>query len=435
MKNLQIIILIIFGIFTTIGVLVFAGIIPSPKRAQESTTTGNVVIWGTVGKPVIDDVIRQTINPVYQGLRVSYQQFSLETFANSLIEALAAGSGPDIVIVPDNLFLRLKNKIQPFDVSVVSERQLLDNYIDDAQIFVFDQSVYALPLWTDPMIMYWNRDLFSTAGIVKPPAYWDEFLTITPMLTKKTQTNDITKSSIALGSFGNVLHAKDILALLLFQTGNPVVQHTPEGYISFLGGYPSLGIPSFEVPLTFFTDFSDPLSANYSWNRSLPDSRTAFANGDLAVYLGYASEIAIIRKRNPNLNFDIAQVPQVRNFTHKTTFGKIGGMAVLKTSPSKMQATFVAQIFASAEVAKIIADSMSIPSPHRAGLSGLVKDPNIQIFNASALISKTWSDPNSAQTDTIFQTAIDSVLSGQAVVGGAVSRANIELSALLKGLI
>jgi len=435
MKNLQIAILIIFGIFTAIGVLVFAGIIPSPKKAQESITTGNVVIWGTIGKPAIEDVIRQSINPVYQGLRVSYQQFAPEAFAGSLIEALAAGSGPDAIIVPDNLFLRFKSKIQPFDVTLVSERQLLDNYIDNAQIFVFDQGVYALPLWTDPMVMYWNRDMFSTAGIAKAPVYWDEFLTITPILTKKTQTNDITKSSVALGAFENVLFAKDILALLMFQIGNSIVQRTPEGYTSLLGGYPSLGIPSLETSLSFFTDFSDPLSANYSWNRSLPDSRTAFANGDLAVYFGYASELAAIRKKNPNLNFDIAQMPQVRNSTRKTTFGKIGGIAVLKASPSKMQSFFVAQIFGGTEVGKLIADSIGTPSPHRGALSGIVKDPNVQIFNASALISKTWSDPNSAQTDKIFQTAIDSVLSGQAVIGDATSRANTELAALLKGLI
>jgi hypothetical protein len=37
----------------------------------------------------------------------------------------------------------------------------------------------------------------------------------------------------------------------------------------------------------------------YSWNRSLPNSSDAFANGDLAIYFGFASEYAKMKeKRN-----------------------------------------------------------------------------------------------------------------------------------------
>lgn len=39
-------------------------------------------------------------------------------------------------------------------------------------------SIIAFPLTIDPLVMYWNRDILSNAGIVKPPAYWDEIYSI-----------------------------------------------------------------------------------------------------------------------------------------------------------------------------------------------------------------------------------------------------------------
>lgn len=433
MKNVQVIILIIFAIFIIVGVLVFADIIPTPKTAQEKQLEGRLTLWGTLPKDIMAEVIDKAVTDNYKGLTVTYVQRTPETFANSIIEALAAGVGPDLVILPDNLFIRFKSKIQPFTMEEFSERQFLDNYADGGSIFVVDQTVYALPVSIDPMVMYYNKDMLATAGISSMPKYWDEFLTLAPILTKRTETNEIIKSAVAFGEFRNVTNAKDIIATLIIQTGNPIIQSTPTGLVPTLSGIQD--IPSAERSFQFFTDFADPAKPTYSWNRSLPESKSAFTSNNLAFYFGYASEIGDIRAKNPNLNFDVAQMPQIRDAARKLTFGKVSGIAVFKNSRQQPQAFLTAQLIASSAASELIAKSMDVSPANRSLLGVKQKDPFLQIFYSSALISKTWLDLEPAKTTVVFQKAIDSILSGQASVAGATSRLNGEFSLLVESVI
>ena len=57
-----------------------------------------------------------------------------------------------------------------------------------------------------------------------------------------------------------------------------------------------------------------------------------FAAGDLAFYFGFASEISKIRDKNPNLNFDVTFFPQPKGASVAVTFGRMQGLAVLKSS-------------------------------------------------------------------------------------------------------
>ena len=57
-----------------------------------------------------------------------------------------------------------------------------------------------------------------------------------------------------------------------------------------------------------------------------------FAKGALAMYFGYASEMSEIKNRNPHLNFDLAEVPQIKGDKSKTSFAKIYALAIMKNS-------------------------------------------------------------------------------------------------------
>jgi hypothetical protein len=47
---------------------------------------------------------------------------------------------------------------------------------------------------------------------------------MTPLLTKRdTKTSSVIQSAISFGEYVNVVHAKDILAMLFLQVGSPIV--------------------------------------------------------------------------------------------------------------------------------------------------------------------------------------------------------------------
>ena len=134
--------------------------------------------------------------------------------------------------------------------------------------------------------------------VAYPPAYWDEFTDLVPLLIKKNDKGAIIKSVVAMGQFSNVLHAKDILAALFMQTGNSIItekNNLPVPVLNQSDGKYDLG-----SILRFYTDFADPSKEIYSWNKSFPNSKDAFSREDLVFYFGFASELQSLVNKNTN---------------------------------------------------------------------------------------------------------------------------------------
>ncbi len=423
MRKFQIILSVIFGAFIVFAVLVFSGLIPSPKQAQDAMTKGNLVMWGTQDKITMYQFFEKSL--LGSDITIDYVQKTADTFPEDIIEALASGTGPDIIILPQELTLRLEDKIAPFTPDLYAERDFMNAFIQNGEIFIRPNGIVALPILTDPLVMYWNRDIFTNKNLVLPPKYWDEFLVMAPILTEQDSANNITKSAISFGEYQNVTNAKDILATLILQTGNPIVSNASGVLTPTLVGAPDSNIPSSSEVLRFYTDFADPLKTIYSWNRSLNESKKAFLAGDLAVYFGYASELYDLRAKNPNLNFDVAVVPQIRDWPRKTTFGRIEGLAVMKASKAKSAAFYISTILTNPTNSSIMASIFKTPSPSREVLAKTPADPYMKVFYDSAIISKSWLDPNRISTGNIFKSTIEDINSGKTPVLDAVANEQI----------
>jgi ABC-type glycerol-3-phosphate transport system substrate-binding protein len=419
MKNLQIGIMILFGAFIVIAILSFSGFIPVPGRGETKEMEGNLSLWGIDNNDEMSLFLGKISLGLGSKITLRYTQRPRETFANDLIEALASGTGPDLILLPQDLIIRLETKIAPFAPEMYSERDFKNSYIQNGEIFIRPKGILALPISVDPMVMYWNRDIFTNKSLALPPKYWDEFLTLAPLLTEKTETNDIKISTLSFGEFQNVTNAKEILAMLILQTGNPLMTEVGGSLQPVLSGMDTKNVPAVNTVLRFYSDFSDPVKSIYSWNRALPESKNAFLASDLAIYFGFSSELSDLRKKNPNLNFDIALIPQIRNYPLRLTFGKIEGVAVLNISAQKAVAFYVAKYITTAETSKLFADIHNKISPSREVLAQVPTDPIKKIFYDSTIISKSWLDPNSENTSAIFKSTIEDIVSGKSTLESA----------------
>jgi hypothetical protein len=243
---------------------------------------------------------------------------------------------------------------------------------------------------------------------------------------------------IALGQYDNINNVKDILATLLIQNNNPIVERVNDSannvsYSAVLNSNPSnLSITPIEAVLKFFLDFSNISSTAYSWNRALPSSLDMFTAGKLAFYLGRASELFNIESINPNLSFDVTQIPQIKDFPTKRTFGEIYAIAVSKKSSNLAGAVGVAGNLSQGDGAKNISTSLSLPPVSRALLSNKPQDPYLFTFFDSALISKSWLDPDSDKSNAIFKELIENILPNNLTNGAAINKAQGQLDLLLK---
>ena len=419
MRTLQIAIMVIFGVFILIAILSFAGFIPSPGGRAQKQLSGKLALWGTENKDVMDQYIGKVAPGLGDQTTIVYTQKSENTFDSDIIEALASGTGPDMIILPEDLIIRMQSKIVPFTPETYQERDFKNSFIQNGEIFIQPKGILALPIAIDPLVMYWNRSIFTNKSIPLPPKYWDEFLTLAPTLTEKDETNTIKSAAISFGGYQNVTNAKDILATLILQSGNPLMMRVSgklQPTLSGLSQTANQNIPPISQVLQFYTDFSDPAKNIYSWSGAMPESKQAFLAGNLAVYFGFASEFSDLRLKNPNLNFDVAPVPQIRNISLRSTYGKVEGIAILNASQQKIAAIYVAKYLASPDNTALFASLTGKVSPSREVLAKSPSDPNQKVFYDSTIISQSWLDPNKEKTNDIFQSAVQNIDSGKTPV-------------------
>lgn len=433
----QYIILAFFGIMAVAAVAVFS-VAPEREDPAVAGARGDAVIWGIFPKTKeLEDVIRKFDDVYKENFSISYEFHDPENFDDDIVEALASGRGPDILLLPDDLVLRHSDKIEFISYQLVPPELFQTNFVQAAEIYMREEGLLALPFAIDPMVLYWNRDLFNNASITQPPRYWDELLTLTPKLTKRnSKTFEITESAIAFGEFVNVDFAKDILAMLFLQVGNPMVaikDGKPESRLVETNG--NQLVPSADAisAFRFFMDFSNPQKPNYTWNRSRSSSRNEFINGNLAMHLDYASAYGRIKEKNPHLNFAVAQMPLPRGTKAEITFTKIHGLAVLKSSKNK-QTAFVAvqRLLGDPDPAKDFAASFDLPPVIRKYLATRPTDAALSVFYDAAIRGRTWLDPRPGASNEAFRAMVESVSSGRIDVSKAVRDLNDELDTLLK---
>jgi len=426
MSPFRLIILAIFILFAAVGFAIFAGVgdfFGSKKGANVP-----IQIWGTIDHRVMK-VLLEDIRDTHKNFDfVSYVEKDPRTFESEFVEVLATGRGPDLMLLPHDLIVPHQNKLVIIPYDTFSERSFKDTFIEEGELFLTQNGILGLPFRVDPLVMYWNRALFADNGIASPPLFWDEFFLLAPRLTKRDQASNILKSFVSLGEYGNVLNGKAILSALIMQTGNPIVAQGNQGRFSTLSG----GSGNAEAALRFYTEFSNPVKSTYSWNRALPQSRTMFLAGDLALYFGFASELSELRAANPNLNFDVASFPQSRESGTKRTFGNLSAFVIPRTSTVPNAAFSAALVLTGAPALEMLATHTGLPPVRRDLLSRPPTDAYRTIFYASALQADAWLDPNRNETDRVFRAMVEGVTSGRADLRSAIQTAHAELENLLK---
>ncbi|MFA5095098.1 MAG: extracellular solute-binding protein [Candidatus Paceibacterota bacterium] len=426
--NFQIIILIVFIVAAILGVLVFSGAIPLGSDGGDTGIQGTVVLWGTIKAGIINTLL-DDFNRGNPTFIVKYVEKSPDTFDNDLLEALAAGVGPDMFFITDDLVFKYSNKIYTIPYASFPVNTFKNTFVGAGEVFLTSKGVLAFPITVDPMMMYYNRTILDANGVAYPPAYWDEFANFVSLLTKKDSRGVILKSTVAMGQFSNVLHAKDILSALFMQAGNSIVAEKNGVFISTLSQ--SDGKYDLGSILEFYTNFADPLNSLYSWNKSFSDSQNAFSAEDLAFYFGYASELESLVNKNPNQNFLVTSMPQIRNSNLKLTSARTTGVAISSFSKNFNTAFTAAGLLSSGDFASELAASLGIAPARRDLLNAKPTDAYLPTFYASAFFAKSWLDPSPQNTDNIFQGMVEKVLSGSMSVTQAVSDASAKLGLLL----
>jgi len=430
-KPFQIVLSVVSVVLLVLAIFVFSNADRKNTKTGEGVSYGSVSVWGTIPSSALTQTIGD-INRTYgKALNASYTYVPIASLDQTLLEALSNDRGPDVLILPAEWLHRNSMRIAPIPYDPqkggISAREFKDTFTQAGEIFLYPEGIMALPFGIDPLVMYWNRDLFTNAEIVSPPTYWKDILPLTAKLTKKKNL-DILESTIALGEYDNISNAKDILSLMFLQVGSPITEVTAGGILKSVIQNNSTSI---EKAVRFYVDFANPLKSSYSWNRSLPNSQDAFLANDLAMYLDFASAYPTIIAKNPRLNFDLAPVPQTDGQITAVTYGKVHGLAVMKKGKNVRGGYVLAKALSSKSNADTFVKAAGMAPMRKDLLAVPQSDAYVSILYSAGLRARAWIDPQPVKTATIFSRMINAVVSGKADVAIAVGQAHDEMTTLI----
>lgn len=422
LTRFQVVLLAIFGFFIIAGVISFA-----TYQGSNSENNPPITIWGVIPENVMRRALEEPVVRANK-LQITYLYKDKETLDVELTEALAEGKGPDAIIIPQSFLHKEKPKLSPISYDVISAREYKNTFIESAESLMDEMGIWGIPLTIDPLVLYWNRTSFTNAGIAEPPRTWDQIANITDKLVKKDSVGNLRGFSIALGEYSNVNHAKEILSNMIIQNGNSISFKNQSGSvnISLFGD----GVKTAEA-VAFYTSFADPVRPNYSWNRAQKNSANVFAEGSLSMYIGFGSELNEIAEKNPNLNFDITLLPQLKDMP-KSTFGSLNFIAIPRQSKNPGTALITAKVLGSKDIIKTLSDASGLPPSRRDLLTSSPDNPYAKILYDSALIAKVWEDPDPKKSKLVFKELIETVTSGRTSVSESLSVADQELQNLIR---
>jgi ABC-type glycerol-3-phosphate transport system substrate-binding protein len=402
------------GVFSAlIAILIFSGKLPVGNKKVQAT--GEVAIWGTIDEGQMNGVVQQ-FNSEARTYRVTYREIPEAQFSKKLTDALADGTGPDLIIAPHQYILANASRLYPFPSTSLSQDAYSSLYVDGASVFYTLSGALALPITIDPLVLFYNRRSLSKHGIVNPPQYWGELVTMAPQLTLQNSQGMFMESAISLGA-PNTPYSKDIVMSAVMQLGQTPVLLQPKGdgtlTESVLANTPvTQGGAVF--PLTsvarFFSEFSDPSKPTYTWSQYQGNAVDQFLAEKLAMYIGYASELSTLKSRNPTADIGMTFLPQTKDYKTFALTGNIYGIAALKTTKNPVTALTVESQFAGGTIAPTIAGIVGATPAIRA----YATNQNIsEVIRKSMLVARPWFDSFPVESANLTASMFSDILSGR----------------------
>jgi len=427
LKPFQVIVMVIFGLIALVGLFLFANF---KGFSSGIKPLGPVTVWGSLPYAPLSDTLSLLKQKHSELSNVTYVEMPEATFDADLANAIAAGRGPDLIIITQEQLATEQDKIVLITNNQTTERFFRDTYLPEAEILLYNKGSYGIPFVLDPLMMYYNRTQLSSVGAATAPTTWEAVAGISPALTRLDATGSVTKSGVAMGTYENVENARAVLSLLFMQSGSTLSERGADGIQSTLNR--SGGQAGSTAAINYYLQYANPAKTSYTWNRGLPSARHAFTAGDLGIYFGYASEQPFLAAGNPNLDFDMAPVPRPGTLETRVAYGRLYAFAIPKASQNAVGAERTAYLLTGVDVLPALARSLNMAPAQRQLLVPAQGDLFEGVYYPEALIAQGWLSPSPQKTDDLFATMVQSVTSGRQATVEAIGTLAQAISAALK---
>ncbi|OCL30864.1 sugar ABC transporter substrate-binding protein [Tessaracoccus lapidicaptus] len=385
------------------------GTAPASATAAGSSEEVVLEVWDYLGQGASHTAMESAVaafeeaNP---GITVKRTSFAYGDLAKAIVQGGVGGSVPDVAIVDvvDTQNFASLGLLQ--DVTEQVGGLASDFYEGPWSSTQVGGKTYGLPLNSNNLALYYNKDMFDGAGL-EAPTTWDELRS-----TAKALSSADT-AGIAMSGVKNEQGTFQFLPFL-WQTGGDLDSFDTDG----------------ATALQFLKDLVDDGSMSSSVaNYSQEDARTQFVNGKAAMMINGPWELQNLKEAG--INYGVA--PLAAGEEPATGLGGENVVTFAQAAQPEAAVQFL-EYLTSTEGAQIYCDESGQLSS-RVDLEGklaLSSDPDMQVFEAQ--MASAHARAYGAKYNEIsaaVQESLQKVLTGAASPADAASEAAQTITPLL----
>jgi len=326
-KTLLIILGSVLAILIIVTVVLLINKANSDNNDGSDVGTGELVYWGlwepsSVMQPLIDEY-----EDAHPGIKILYSQQTSTNYESRLYTRLQQSSSssepaPDIFRIHNTWTPKYYSYLYALPTTVMTQAQYASTFYPTAtaDFTAKDGKIYAMPLEIDGLVVFYNKQLLTAAGVTTPPTDWDSFIDLAQKLTKKDSTGRITQSGLAIGTANNVTHAPEILSFLLLEQGVDIIDETKTTV--------TLNTTKAQSVLDTYTSFA--MGDNAIWSPDLETDLNMFFEGKLAMMIAPSWRAFDIIQSASTIEFGTTTLPQLAANLEPIYFSTYWGEAVSK---------------------------------------------------------------------------------------------------------
>lgn len=454
------------NILIGLGILVFILIIilafvslrkPKPTKLTFPKEPVTLTYWRLFDDKEVFEPLISAYKSQRKNVTIKYIKKEYETYEEDLIDALAAGKGPDIFILRADWLPKHFDKLTPMPEGMIDLAQYKEAFVKTvSNDLIFDDKIYGMPLSVDSLALYYNPSLFEEALsnylrehqeeseeritevrrlLSQPPENWTDFIEVVKLLTQKDERGNIKKAGAALGRGKNVAKAADILSLLMLQNNTQMTTadkktatfnlpiKTKEGNLIYPG----------TSALDFYTSFARPKKETYTWPSDFPDSISAFGQGKVAMIFHYSYWLPLLKKQYPNLRFEVAPMPQIKGVTERVDYAYYWVEVVSKNTQYPQVAWDFLKFLGSKEIVKQYNQLAQRPYSRQAFSQEEMGGGGLSVFSAQSKTALSWYKTDPQKVENIFNDMIEAVVEKNQPLQEAIDTAAASITNLLQG--
>ncbi|MGV2129537.1 ABC transporter substrate-binding protein [Agrobacterium vitis] len=298
----------------------------TPAQAKE-TLRVTVAYYSAATEPFFKTQAAKFM-AAHPDIDVEVQVVNWDNLQQKLTTDIASGVNPDIALIGTRWlvdFVR-QDLLEPLDpmADQAFKDRFIGTFLSPGEI---DGTLYGLPIAASARAMFYNKDLFTKAGISTPPKTWDEVAAV----SEKLKSIDV---------FGFGIQGKEIDTDVYYYF--PL--WTNGGDILSADGKPALNSEAAIRAATIYKNLIDKgLTQPGVTSFSREGVQDLFKSGRLGMVLSLPFLSGQLQKEAPNLHYGIAPIPQG---TTPATYAVTDSIVMFKNSLHKEEGwAFLDQIF------------------------------------------------------------------------------------------